>query len=152
MPCWERCAFAGLTTWLSSSSVAEKTMTRPEVGEQLIHALPKENQRAAARSLRYAKRMDVPRVDYEKLASDRAGEASEAVRQRVPHRQTRKPFLSARWLHARATCAAVQSRLAVFEKYLSQLWSAKIVDQEFPTSVTYYKPIPMGFAVGLKLV
>src|SRR5512134_496190 len=34
--------------------------------------------------------MDVPRVDYEKLASDRAGEASEAVRQRVlaaRHRQ-----------------------------------------------------------------
>ena len=27
--------------------------------------------------------MDVPRVDYEKLASDRAGESSEAVRQRV---------------------------------------------------------------------
>jgi magnesium chelatase family protein len=27
--------------------------------------------------------MDVPRVDYEKLASDRTGEASEAVRQRV---------------------------------------------------------------------
>ena len=27
--------------------------------------------------------MDMPRVDYEKLASDRAGEASEAVRQRV---------------------------------------------------------------------
>ncbi len=27
--------------------------------------------------------MDVPRVDYEKLASDRAGEPSEAVRQRV---------------------------------------------------------------------
>ena len=27
--------------------------------------------------------MDVPRVDYEKLASDRMGEASEAVRQRV---------------------------------------------------------------------
>ena len=27
--------------------------------------------------------MDVPRVDYEKLASDQAGEASEAVRQRV---------------------------------------------------------------------
>ena len=30
-----------------------------------------------------AKRIDVPRVDYEKLASDRAGEASEAVRIRV---------------------------------------------------------------------
>jgi magnesium chelatase family protein len=27
--------------------------------------------------------MDVPRVDYEKLASNRTGEASEAVRQRV---------------------------------------------------------------------
>ena len=37
-------------------------------------ALSKENFRAAARSLRHAKRMDVPRVDYEKLASDRAGE------------------------------------------------------------------------------
>ena len=47
------------------------------------HALSEENFRAAARSLRHAERIDVPRVDYEKLASDRAGESSEAVRQRV---------------------------------------------------------------------
>ena len=37
----------------------------------------------AARSLRHAKRMDVPHVEFEKLASDRAGESSKAVRQRV---------------------------------------------------------------------
>ncbi len=63
--------------------MAEKTITRAEVGGQLTHALPKENFRAAARSLRYASRIEVPRVDCEKLASDRAGESSEAVRQRV---------------------------------------------------------------------
>ena len=47
------------------------------------YALPEENFRPVARSLRHAKRIEVPRVDYEKLASDRAGESSEAVRQRV---------------------------------------------------------------------
>ncbi len=47
------------------------------------HEISKKNLRAIARSLRHAKRMDVPRVDYEKLASDRAGEPSEAVRLRV---------------------------------------------------------------------
>ncbi len=49
----------------------------------MTHSLSEENFRAAARSLRHAKRIDVPRVDYEKLASDRAGESTEAVRQRV---------------------------------------------------------------------
>jgi hypothetical protein len=81
--CLGGCAFGGLTTWLSSGKLAEKTTTRAEVGGQLIHSLSEENFRAAARSLRHAKRVDVPRVDYEKLASDRAGESSEAVRQRV---------------------------------------------------------------------
>ena len=51
LPRLGRCAFAGLATWLSSDRLAEKTITRAEVGEQLIHALPEENFRAAARSL-----------------------------------------------------------------------------------------------------
>ncbi len=63
--------------------VAENTIMPAEVEGKLTHALSEENLRSAARSLRHAKRIDVPRVDYEKLASDRVGEASEAVRQRV---------------------------------------------------------------------
>ena len=51
-------------------------VTRAEVGGQLIHVLSEENFWPAARSLLYAKRIDVPRVDYEKLASDRAGDSN----------------------------------------------------------------------------
>ena len=54
-------------------------ITQPEIEGLLTHALPEENQWPAARSPRHAKRMDVPYVGYEKLASDRAGEASEAA-------------------------------------------------------------------------
>ena len=39
LPCLECCDFAGLTPWLSSGKLVEKTMTRAEVEGHLIHAL-----------------------------------------------------------------------------------------------------------------
>jgi predicted ATPase with chaperone activity len=75
------CEFTGLMAWLSSVKLADKTITRAEVGGKLTHTLSKENQRPLPD--RFDIYTDVPRVDYEKLASDRAGESTEAVRQRV---------------------------------------------------------------------
>jgi len=45
--------------------------------------LPEAHLRPAARPFRHAKRAEVPRVEYEKLAADRAGEPSAAIRARV---------------------------------------------------------------------
>ena len=42
--------------------------------------LPEAHQRPPARPLRHAKRAETPRVEYEKLAADRAGEPSIAIR------------------------------------------------------------------------
>jgi predicted ATPase with chaperone activity len=45
--------------------------------------LPEAHLRAVARPHRHASRVEVPRVDYEKLSSDRLGEPSGTVRARV---------------------------------------------------------------------
>ncbi len=97
------CVPTDLTPWLSSDRLAEKTIMRAEVGGQLTHVPSKENQRPAARSLRHAKRMDVTRIDYEKLAPDRTGESSEAVRQRVLPARERQ---LARFVGSGLTCNA----------------------------------------------
>jgi predicted ATPase with chaperone activity len=58
---------------VSSGKLAEMTTARAEVQKRSSGPLLD----------RFDIHVDVPRVDYEKLASDRAGESSEAVRQRV---------------------------------------------------------------------
>src|SRR5438067_7881148 len=47
------------------------------------HPLPETNQRPLARPHRHAKRVEVPRVAYDKLTDGRLGETSEKVRARV---------------------------------------------------------------------
>ena len=58
--------------------------------------------------------MDVPRVDYEKLASDRAGEASEKVRQRVLSARERQ---QARFDSSGLTCNADTRSAAHIREY-----------------------------------
>lgn len=66
-----------------------RLLGRPDRSAQLYllagdgDALPEAHQRPAARSLRHAKRIEVPRVEYEKLAGDRSGEPSEVIRAQV---------------------------------------------------------------------
>jgi len=64
--------------------------------------------------------MDVPRVDYEKLASDRAGEASEAVRQRVLSARERQ---LARFDGTGMTCNADTPALRRRRSRAVQVWA-----------------------------
>lgn len=53
-------------------------------------ALPETHQRPPPRPHRHAKRNEVPRVDYDKLSSDRLGEPSAKIRERVEKARERQ--------------------------------------------------------------
>jgi magnesium chelatase family protein len=66
--------------------------------------------------------MDVPRVDYEKLASDRTGEASEAVRQRVLSARERQ---LSRFNGSTLTCNADTPALHRRRSRAVQVWARR---------------------------